>query len=151
MKILFVCHGNINRSAAGEIILQKFKPDWEIKSAALKDTNGGEITAKKMRLALTEKGFPTDGIRSTPISKELVDWADVIFYMDDSNEKRLFSKFGVDASKKSIRISSLIGEEKIPDPNFAKDNELHKKVIDMLVNALTLYINDGATNPWIIE
>jgi protein-tyrosine phosphatase len=95
MKILFVCHGNINRSAAGEIILQKFKPDWEIKSAALKDTNGGEITAKKMRLALTEKGFPTDGIRSTPISKELVDWADVIFYMDDSNEKRLFSKFGV--------------------------------------------------------
>lgn len=151
MKILFVCHGNINRSAAGEIILQKLKPDWEIKSAALKDTNGGEITAKKMRLALTEKGFPTDGIRSTPISKELVDWADVIFYMDDSNEKRLFSKFGVDASKKSIRISSLIGEKKIPDPNFAKDNELHKKVVDMLVNALTLYINDGATNPWIID
>ena len=36
MKVLFVCHGNINRSAAGEIILKQMKPDWEIKSAALK-------------------------------------------------------------------------------------------------------------------
>lgn len=141
MKVLFVCHGNINRSAAGEIILKKMKPDWEIKSAALKDTKGGEITAKKMRLALDEKGYDGSGIRSTPITQELVDWADIIWYMDTSNENKLREKFGEQVFTKAKRISSLINIPKIPDPNFAKDNELHKQVITMLETALEKYIN----------
>jgi protein-tyrosine phosphatase len=141
MKILFVCHGNINRSAAGEIILKKMKPDWEIKSAALKDTKGGEITAKKMRTALDEMGYDGTGIRSTPVSVDLINWADVVFYMDDSNETKLRDKFGEEVFRKSIRISKLIGIPKIPDPNFAKGNELHKKVITMLELALTKFID----------
>ena len=140
MKVLFVCHGNINRSPAGEIILKKMKPDWEVKSAALKDTKGGEITTKKMREALTEKGYPTEGIRSTPISQELVDWSDVIFYMDRSNENKLEEKFGGDIFKKAKRLSNYIGIDKIPDPNFAKTNELHKQVIDFIQLALEKYV-----------
>jgi protein-tyrosine phosphatase len=140
MKVLFVCHGNINRSAAGEIILKVKKPDWEVKSAALKETKGGEITAKKMREALREKGYQTEGLRSTPISKELIDWADVVFYMDSSNEKKLEEKYGKTVFDKSIRISRYLGIPKIPDPNFAKSNDLHKLVIDMLDAALDKYI-----------
>jgi len=145
MKVLFVCHGNINRSAAGEIILQRLQPTWEIKSAALKDTKGGEITAKKMRDALTEMGYPGEGLRSTPISQELIDWSDVIFYMDTSNEKKLEDKFSSSVFNKAIRISNLIGIPKIPDPNFAKGNELHKQVITMLEVALGKYI-DGLSS-----
>lgn len=141
MKVLFVCHGNINRSAAGEIILKKIKPDWEVKSAALKDTKGGEITAKKMRLALEELGYDGSGIRSTPVSQELIDWADVVFYMDTSNEEKLRDKFGEQVFNKSIRMSKLIGLHKIPDPNFAKNNELHKQVIKMIELALEKYID----------
>lgn len=143
MKVLFVCHGNINRSAAGEIILKKMRPDWEVKSAALKDTKGGEITAKKMRDALTSTGYDGTGIRSTPVSQDLVDWADVIFYMDDSNERKLGEKFGQTVFGKAIRISSLIGIPKIPDPNFAKDNTLHKQVIQMLEVALEKFIDES--------
>jgi len=141
MNVLFVCHGNINRSAAGEIILKQIKPDWNIKSAALKDTKGNEITAKKMREALGELGYPSEGIRSTPISDELVDWADVIFYMDDSNRDKLEDKFGTTIFSKSVRLSSLIGIPKIPDPNYAKGNELHKMVIKMLEESLKVFIN----------
>ena len=94
-----------------------------------------------MREALKEKGYPTDGIRSTAISDELVEWADVIFYMDDSNEKKLYTRFQTKASVKAIRLSNLIGEKKIPDPNFSKTNELHKTVIDMIIKALNEYIN----------
>jgi protein-tyrosine phosphatase len=141
MKVLFVCHGNINRSAAGEIILKKMKPDWEVKSAALKDTKGGEITAKKMRTALDEMGYDGTGIRSTPVNVDLINWADVVFYMDDSNETKLRDKFGEEVFRKSIRMSKLIGIPKIPDPNFAKGNELHKKVITMLELALTKFID----------
>lgn len=141
MNILFVCHGNINRSAAGEIILKQIKPEWVIKSAALKDTKGNEITAKKMREALGELGYPNEGIRSTPISQELVDWADVIFYMDDSNRNKLEEKFGSIVLIKSLRLSSLIGIPKIPDPNYAKGNELHKQVIKMLEESLKVFID----------
>lgn len=142
MRVLFVCHGNINRSAAGEIILKKFKPSWEVKSAALKNTKGGEITAKKMREALTELGYDGTGIRSTPISQQLIDWADIIWYMDDSNEEKLREKFGEKVFLKAKRISKLIGVPKIPDPNFAKGNELHKQVIKMLEVAIDTYIQN---------
>ena len=142
MKVLFVCHGNINRSAAGEIILKKLRPDWEVKSAALKNTKGGEITAKKMREALTDLGYDGTGIRSTPISKELIDWANIVWYMDDSNEEKLREKFGEEVFGKAKRISRMIGVPKIPDPNFAKGNELHKQVIRMLEAALEKYIKD---------
>ncbi len=141
MKVLFVCHGNINRSAAGEIILKVKKPDWEIKSAALKDTKGGELTAKKMRGVLEAAGYSGEGIRSTAISQELVDWADVIFYMDDSNEKKLEDKFGLDVFKKSVRIGSLIGVPKIPDPGFAKGTEMHTEVVKLLELAIDQYIS----------
>jgi protein-tyrosine phosphatase len=140
MKILFVCHGNINRSAAGEIILKVKKPEWEVRSAALKDTKGGEITAKKMRDALNEKGYNTTGIRSTPVSQEMIDWADVVFYMDNSNEQKLKDKFGMEVMFKSERLSKYIGATKIPDPNFSKTNELHKFVIRMIEESLDKYI-----------
>mgnify|MGYP006266799875 CR=1 FL=1 len=143
MNVLFLCHGNINRSAAGEIILKKMKPEWNVKSAALKETKGGHITAKKMRDALSELGYDGTGIRSTPVSLELINWADVVFYMDDSNEEKLRAKFGDEVFRKSVRISKLIGLPKIPDPNYAKTNELHKQVIKMLEIALNKFIENA--------
>lgn len=143
MKVLFLCHGNVNRSPAGEIILKKIKPEWEVKSAALKICNGGQITAKNMRDALNYSGYPTEGIRSSAASQELIDWADVIFYMDTPNEQKLKARFG--EVPKAIRISNLINIPKIPDPAFAKGNELHKKVITMLELALKRYIDELPT------
>lgn len=138
MKILFLCHGNINRSAAGEIIVKQKYPEHEVKSAGLK-TKGGGITAKKMRDALQELGYENNSIRSTMVTKELVDWADVIFYMDYSNEKNLEEQFGVAVFSKATRISKLLGIDKIPDPNYEKTNDLHKHVIKLLEMALDRY------------
>lgn len=145
MRILFLCHGNINRSAAGEVILKYLQPDWNVKSAALKDTKGGEITTLKMRTALAERGFPTDGIRSTPVSQELVDWADVIFYMDKPNEEKLIAKFGEQVLDKSILLSQLVNIPKVPDPAFAKGTELHLHVIDIIRASLEKFIQNKSS------
>lgn len=135
MKILFVCHGNVNRSAAAEIITIKDFPDVEVKSCGLK-TKNGKITAKKMREALTDSGYPTEGIRSSVITQELVDWADKIFYMDDPNEKRFIEQFG--AMDKAQKLSNMIpGVNKIPDPAFAEGTEMHHEVIKLIKTALT--------------
>lgn len=139
MKVLIVCHGNINRSAAGEIILKTMLPvGWEVRSAGLK-TKDGRITAKKMRDALTELGFSETSIRSTMMTSHHAEWADTIMYMDDGNERLLNASF-LEHSSKFLHLGSLIGVNKIPDPNYAKTNELHKQVIDMLQRALMTFV-----------
>ena len=134
MKIVFLCHGNVNRSAAGEIIVKTKYPQHEVRSAGLK-TKDGQITAKKMRDSLNESGYPTEGIRSSVCTQELLDWADVVFYMDNGNEKRLRDQFG--DVPHAERLSNYVpGMNKIPDPAFAAGTELHMKVIKMIETAL---------------
>ena len=139
MNVLFVCHGNVNRSAAAEIIARKDYPSWTIKSCGLKTTNG-KITAKKMREALDRAGYPTEGIRSTVIDQNLVNWADQIFYMDDANEKRFIEQFG--EMSKACKLGNYAGVHKIPDPAFAKDTAVHDHVIQLIKVALSKWITE---------
>ena len=138
MNILFVCHGNINRSAAGEIILKQIRPNLNVKSAGVK-TKGGVLTAKKMRDQLNKMGYEENFIRSTPINQNIVDWADTIFYMDEPNKRRLINKFGNKILKKSIKISDILGLDKIPDPHFCEGTHHHRQVINLLESALKIY------------
>ena len=140
MNVLFVCHGNINRSVAGEIVLKNLKPEWGVKSAGV-STKGNVLTAKKMRQALDYCGYKTTSIRSTSITDKEIDWSDIVFYMDDSNAKHLFNKFGAKAMDKTVKIANLIGLDKIPDPHYQKGYGEHIKVVKMLQKALGSYID----------
>lgn len=140
MKVLFLCHGNVNRSAAAEIIAKQDYPNLEVKSAGLKTTDG-KITAKKMRDVLNEVGYNTEGIRSTLVTQELVDWADEIFYMDEPNKKRFIEKFG-DLPKAQKLSKFLPGVNKIPDPAFSSGTDMHHEVINLIKNALAVWMNN---------
>ena len=61
-RILFVCTGNVDRSKTAEEMFKNIE-DVKAKSA------GTSITA------------------TTPLSKELIDWADRIFVMEDEHKK----------------------------------------------------------------
>lgn len=134
MKVLFVCHGNINRSPSAEIIAKKLQPQWEVKSCGLK-TWAGRITAKNMRITLGERGYGAEGIRSSEITDELVEWADRIFYMDGGNERRFLARFG--SLAKAQRLSDFVdGSDRIPDPTWCKDRSTHHRVISMIEEAV---------------
>ena len=134
MKVLFVCHGNIERSASAEIIAQKHYPHWQVLSCGVKATPG-RITGKKMRTALTERGHPTTGIRSTQITQEMIDWADRVFYMDGGNERRLKEQFG--EVEHAQRLSDYVdGANTVPNPGRCKDLTMHLRIVDMIEEAL---------------
>lgn len=140
MKVLFCCHGNVNRSPAGETILRSLRPDFEVRSSALKETDGGQITAKKMRESLVEAGYDYMEIRSQPTTDALVEWADVIFLMDVPNREKFEAKWP-HALRKTSMIGTMVGVKKIPDPAFAAGTEEHKKVIKLLERALLNWLH----------
>lgn len=96
MKLLFVCTANVDRSPTGEDIF-KGQPGFDVKSAG------------------TSEDYAT-----TPISKELIEWADVIFCMEEHHRSKVL--------KMSPKVASKIVVLDIPDIYYRGDPELVKLI-----------------------
>ena len=128
MKVLFVCTGNINRSAAAVILARNYT-GWEVKGAAL-NLKSGRPMSRRMRDLL---GLNINDHRSTAISTELIDWADILVGFQPSHVKQLTER----TSKPVYSIVRwLDGETKVPDPQFDSSGHLHREVLRMLDVAL---------------
>ena len=105
-RVLFVCSANLNRSPKAEEIL---------------NSKGEDIIAKSVGL---------HPLAAVPISKEAIEWADIIVLMDEKNEKQksaLFEMFSDEKLKqKDIRVLG------IPDIYPKEDPELEKVLINKL-------------------
>jgi protein-tyrosine-phosphatase len=135
MKILFVCTGNINRSAAAEVMARQLHPDWIIQSAAT-NLKANKPMSKKMRLALVEAGYPkVDFHRSTALSKSLVDWADLVVGFQPSHLKAISDLGGNPISLvEYLDLSPAL--TKVPDPAFDSSGDTHRFVISLIEQAL---------------
>jgi len=120
MKILFICKGNINRSAIAEYILKHLLDGVkgvEVISSGTTAAFGswGSKATKKMRDLAVQKGIPDlDQHRAQLTTTDLIDSSDVVYYMDKGNEKKLKKMFGdqyVDAHCKM-----LCDPDEVPDP-----------------------------------
>ncbi len=128
MKVLVVCHGNINRSPVCAAILRRDRPDWEVREAALKAHNNPswkpERAAKKMRDAALERlGIDLSDHRSRAIQVEDLEWADQVLFMDQGNYARLqaLSPTGTPGAGKGwTSLGSFVGKSRIPDPAFMR-------------------------------
>jgi predicted protein tyrosine phosphatase len=109
-KVLFVCTANLQRSPTAEQIFQGWKGIWEAKSAGI---------------------MPEPGC--TPLSQEIIDWADVIIVMETLHSQYIRTHFQRAANKISV-----LG---IPDRYFRNEpklqQELHNKVPSILERAGT--------------
>ena len=136
-RVLFLCYGNVNRSAAAEIICRYDYPDLQVLSAGLK-TRDGKITAKRMRQALAMTGYDTIGIRSSVAKSWMIEWADYVFYMDNSNHRMMTEQFG--QVQKAHLLSSAIGVTRIPDPAYAQGVETHLHVIRLIKDSMDIWV-----------
>lgn len=120
--VLFVCYGNIIRSALAEALFRRHavslginKPD--ACSAGLSARPGREADARAVA-AGKALGVDLTAHRAQRVTDSLVDGASIIFVMDRLNEAQLLARFPR-ARRKVRRLGSLAIERSsdiIPDP-----------------------------------
>jgi protein-tyrosine phosphatase len=122
MNILFICKGNINRSAIAEYILKHQLKDLinigavDVKSSgttAAFGSWGAKATVKMREVAIENKIPDLDLHRAQLTTPELLDWADVAYYMDKKNERKLKRMF--DEEYFNEKCKQLCDIE-VPDP-----------------------------------
>jgi protein-tyrosine-phosphatase len=122
-SILFVCHGNIIRSALAEALLRHHVTSHRdgaprVRSAGVSATPGTSADPRAI-VAARRLGVALDAHRAQPLSRELVDDAAVIFAMDRVNEAHVGARFP-DVRRKLRRLGAFARDPRdgdvIPDP-----------------------------------
>ena len=94
LSIVFVCHGNICRSVAAEMIFKQMLREKGIEGVSVcsRATSREEIghdIYSPMKRALARKGIKYDYHQARQISLQDYEKADHVFYMDDMNRRNL--------------------------------------------------------------
>lgn len=91
IKILFVCHGNICRSAMAEYVMKELvrqagrEAEFQISSAAVSREELGNPVYPPARRELQKHGIRCDGHRAHQITPAEYSRCDRVYYMDRSN------------------------------------------------------------------
>ncbi len=97
MNILIVCTANINRSFMAERILkahlkQQRKNHIHISSAAMLDMKGADADPVAAAL-LVENGYDGSGHRSSVLTEDHIDRADLVLVMENSQKRLVLDRF----------------------------------------------------------
>lgn len=131
MKIVFVCHGNICRSAMAEFVMKDEvrragrENEFEISSAAVSTEQIGNDMYPPAQLKLREKGVPFTRHSAHQITRREFDEADLVVLMDASN-RRILSRLipGSDSSTKTALLMDFTGTPcDVADPWYTGDFE----------------------------
>ena len=101
-RVLFVCTGNYDRSPTAEEMFKRVE-GLEVKSAGTS---------------------PCSSPLSKPVTKELLEWADIVFAMEDSHKEAMLK---IDASTKQKIV--VLG---VPDNYSRNQPELKKLLLEKL-------------------
>ncbi len=156
-NILFVCMGNICRSAAAEAVLKKYveenslEGEYFIDSAGTIGYHAGERADSRMRAAAAKRGYNVDSI-SRQIWSGDFEMFDIIIAMDDTNISDIERVYGKQKKKAGIRVCKLTdfsSEEfynkykmtEVPDPYYGGPQGF-ELVLDMLEDACPNIIDE---------
>lgn len=141
MKILVMCHGNVNRSPLCATVLRQLldPKEHEVRSAGFVDGHG-RATIKMIEQAERRGINGMRDHRASCLTRGDLEWADLIVIMDNGNWKRLQAALGEISGEwrqpKVTRLGWAGGEvmDRIKDPAFMKrgSDEL-SEVADVIV------------------
>lgn len=119
-KILFVCTGNICRSAMAEHLLRHWakQKGWEVdvRSAGTHADSSWEIPEHARRL-LASEGLADVPHKPTYLTREPLRWADDVYVMTQVHLEHILEAFPEFAPKtKLLREAAGFGDEDVADP-----------------------------------
>ena len=147
-KILFVCHGNICRSAFAAELARARLPNYQVESAGLSDEEGRQTPHEIAELARA-RGVELRRHRSVRITEAQVQAADLILVSDLENMKALRAAWPVAISRSTML--GLFAEPavvSIPDPYGAPRTEASESLdlVASAVNGLSKWLDRGAAS-----
>lgn len=137
MKILVLCHGNVNRSPACEAVLRS--QGLDASSAGF--THANRRASRKMRRRMAHHGYDMEAHRSRPVTREMLldPSLGLVVYMDGGNLRRIEAL--LEGAAPAIRppmicLGSCIGAPRIEDPAFMKESsEEFRATVDKIITA----------------
>ena len=129
IRILFVCHGNICRSAAAEMVMRKLVRDrkmedrFQISSAATSREEIGNDVYPPMKRALHAAGIPSLPHAARQVTREEYTHWDYIVGMDGENMWILRRLFENDPAGRLSMLMDWAGKpgQEIDDPWYTRD------------------------------
>ncbi len=142
-KLLFVCLGNICRSAAAEEIMRVCarragrEAEFELDSAGIIGYHQGELPDGRMRAHALRRGYRLTH-RSRPVQTADFYGFDLLIGMDDSNIRALTEKAPDPAARqKIVRMTDYCRQkvaDEVPDPYYGGAQGF-ENVLDILEDA----------------
>ena len=128
IKILFICHGNICRSAAAEVVLKQMaaeagRRDLRIGSAAATREEIGNDIYPPMKKALANAGYECAPHAARQTTRQDYREWDLIIGMDDENMWDMKYLYGGDPEGKLSMLMDWAGKpgREIDDPWYTRD------------------------------
>jgi len=144
-KVMFVCLGNVNRSAAAEGILKHLAQEAEIELTVASSGTGGHFAGygctKEMLLAAEKRGIDLSFHIASQLTKEDLQAFDLIVCMDAENYQDVKNLCGTPRQCQKLRIllrdylpaKNLVS---VPDPYYVGGHEAVLDLIDQAVQNL---------------
>ena len=128
IKVLFICHGNICRSAAAEMVMKQMareqgKKDLQIASAAATREEIGNDIYPPMKKALAAAGYQCERHAARQTTRAEYSQWDYIVGMDDENMWDMRHIYGGDPEGKLSMLLDWAGKpgQEIDDPWYTRD------------------------------
>lgn len=106
--------------------------------------NPNKRAAKKVRDWAALQGHNLEQHRSRLVTVEDMQWADIVLYMDNGNQKRLMENFP-QFQQRLDRLSNYATADctRIPDPNYlARDSKEFTQALELLQQCCETFIDE---------